>query len=59
MLRWLLQQDIVIIPKSVTPSRIRENADLFDFKLAEDDMTRLNALDEELYVLEWRPKGYH
>lgn len=59
MIRWLLQQGVVTIPKSTTPSRIRENADVFDFDLTVDDMTRLNQLDEELYVLEWRPKGYY
>lgn len=38
VLRWLVQRDIVIIPKSVTPSRIRENADVFDFELTGEEM---------------------
>ncbi|HWD02403.1 MAG TPA: aldo/keto reductase [Amycolatopsis sp.] len=46
VLRWHLQQGIIAIPKSVTPSRIRENFAVFDFELAEDDLTALAELDE-------------
>jgi len=45
VLRWHVQLGNVVIPKSVTPSRIRENIDLFDFELAEDDMTTIGELD--------------
>jgi aldehyde reductase len=38
ILKWLLQRNIVVIPKSVTPSRIRANINLFDFELTNDDM---------------------
>lgn len=38
ILKWLLQRNIIIIPKSSTPSRIVENAQLFDFELSADDM---------------------
>ena len=34
VLRWDLQNDILTIPKSVRPERIRENADIFDFELS-------------------------
>lgn len=45
-LRWHVQNDIVVIPKSVTPSRIKENADIFDFELTDDEMERINQLDK-------------
>ncbi|MFD9701947.1 aldo/keto reductase [Lentzea sp. NPDC059081] len=45
VLRWHLQLGSVVIPKSVTPYRIKENIDVFDFELALDDMTVINELD--------------
>jgi diketogulonate reductase-like aldo/keto reductase len=45
ILRWHLQTGNVVIPKSVTPERIRENFELFDFSLSEDDMATLERLD--------------
>jgi 2,5-diketo-D-gluconate reductase A len=45
ILRWHLQIGNVVIPKSVTPSRIRENFEVFDFELSEDDMAALARLD--------------
>src|SRR4051795_5835811 len=45
ILRWHLQLGNVVIPKSVTPSRIRENFQLFDFALSEDDMAAIERLD--------------
>jgi 2,5-diketo-D-gluconate reductase A len=45
ILRWHLQLGNVVIPKSVTPSRVRENFDLFDFELTEDDLAAIARLD--------------
>ncbi len=53
VLRWHLQNDTIIIPKSVTPSRIKENFELFDFELSTDDMDKINALNKD------RRKGAH
>jgi methylglyoxal/glyoxal reductase len=43
-LRWELQHDLVTIPKSVHPDRIRENAAVFDFELTPEEMGRIDAL---------------
>ncbi len=45
MLRWHLQQGRQVIPKSVTPSRIAENADVFGFELTGDQLAAIDALD--------------
>jgi diketogulonate reductase-like aldo/keto reductase len=46
VLRWHLQNEIIIIPKSVRQSRIVENADLFDFELSANDMAKIDALHQ-------------
>jgi 2,5-diketo-D-gluconate reductase A len=45
VLRWHLQIGNVVIPKSVTPSRIRENIAVFDFELADEEIAALSTLD--------------
>jgi 2,5-diketo-D-gluconate reductase A len=45
ILRWHLQIGNVVIPKSSSPERIRENFEVFDFELSEDDMAALERLD--------------
>jgi 2,5-diketo-D-gluconate reductase A len=45
LLRWCLQRDLVVIPKSTHRERIEENAHIFDFTLSDEDMAALDALD--------------
>lgn len=45
ILRWNLQKGVVVIPGSSNPDHIRENTELYDFELSEDEMERINALD--------------
>lgn len=45
MLRWHLQEGRSAIPKSVSPGRIAENFDVFDFELTDDELARIDALD--------------
>lgn len=45
ILRWELQSDIIIIPKSVTPSRIKENSEIFDFELTGGELEAIAGLD--------------
>lgn len=45
ILRWHLQEGFVVIPKSVTPSRIEENFNVFDFELTEGEMNVVRSLD--------------
>jgi diketogulonate reductase-like aldo/keto reductase len=45
VLRWHLQLGNIVIPKSVTPARIRQNRDIFSFELSDDDVTAITALE--------------
>ena len=47
ILRWHLQQGRIIIPKSVTPQRIRENLDVFGFELAAEELSIIDGLDRD------------
>ncbi len=57
-LRFLLQKDVVIIPKSVHKDRMKQNFDLFDFSLSAQDMAAIEALDqgESLFFSHYDPK---
>ncbi|MGX7014911.1 aldo/keto reductase [Vagococcus silagei] len=50
ILRWDLQQEILLVVKSVHANRMKSNADVFDFELDEADMARITALNESLRV---------
>ncbi|KAF9940502.1 hypothetical protein BGZ67_007472 [Mortierella alpina] len=54
LIRWSLQKGYVVIPKSSNKERIEQNADVFDFDLAEGDIAALDGLNED-YVTEWDP----
>ncbi|EPL9845356.1 aldo/keto reductase [Klebsiella aerogenes] len=45
VLRWLIQRGIVVIPKSVKPERMRENFDVFNFSLSDEEMRSIQSLD--------------
>ena len=47
VLRWHIQLGNVVIPKSVTPSRIKENIEVFDFSLDDEDLAAISALNED------------
>ena len=46
VLRWHIQRGDIVFPKSVTPSRMRENFEVFDFELESGDMEEISALDQ-------------
>lgn len=50
VIRWHLQKGNIVIPKSVTPSRIRENFDVFNFELTEEEMADINGLNQDKRV---------
>ncbi len=48
LINWAIERSTIVIPKSITPSRIQENIDVYDFQLDKDDMDQLNSLDKGL-----------
>lgn len=56
VLRWLLQQDIIIIPKSWNIAHLKENIDILDFSLSEDEMNIIDNLDRGKF-LNYNPYG--
>lgn len=54
LIRWTLQKDVIVIPKSSRKKRIRENADIFDFVISPEDMDRLDAFHKNMRV-SWDP----
>jgi 2,5-diketo-D-gluconate reductase A len=48
VLRWHIERGDIVFPKSVTPTRIRENVDIFDFELSAQDMETISALNKDM-----------
>ncbi|WP_042146757.1 aldo/keto reductase [Paucisalibacillus sp. EB02] len=46
ILRWDIQNHVITIPKSIKTERIRDNADIFDFKLSDEDMAKIDGLNK-------------
>lgn len=53
ILRYLVQNDVVTIPRSTNPAHIKSNIDIFDFELDNDDLKKLRALDERKPIAGW------
>ncbi len=54
LIRWALQHDLVVIPKSANPDRIRENSQVFDFTISSEHMKQLDSLNEDMRT-SWDP----
>ncbi len=54
MIRWGIEHGLVVIPKSTREERIRENSQVFDFDISDDDMRSLDSLNQDLR-LNWDP----
>jgi diketogulonate reductase-like aldo/keto reductase len=55
LIRWVLQKGMVVIPKTVSEERLRENAGVFDFSISRQDEEEMDAWDEGLHTT-WNPQ---
>jgi len=58
VLRWAIQNDVVVIPKSSSPDHVRSNTDVLDWELDADDVARLNQQDRDTPVYDERHKNW-
>jgi len=56
LIKWALQVNTIVLPKSVNKDRIIENANIFDFEIAEEDMAELEEFNEN-YRTSWDPSN--
>ena len=54
LIRWALQVGTIVLPKSINKERIKENSEVFDFEITEDDMDYLETFHEN-YRVAWDP----
>ncbi|KAI0053626.1 Aldo/keto reductase [Auriscalpium vulgare] len=58
LVRWSLQHSFVPLPKSAKPERVRSNAQVYDFEISKEDMSKLDALDKgKAGAITWNPIG--
>lgn len=58
ILRWAIENDVVVLARSTSQAHIRENIDLFDFQLEESDHARIDDLDREAPVYDDRARSW-
>lgn len=52
-LRWALQHNFVILPRSKNPSHIKENIEIFDFSIQDSDMIKIDSLKNNNVRINW------
>lgn len=55
LIRWCLQKGLVVLPKSSNPERIKENANVFDFEINDNDISLLDSFNENFRIA-WNPE---
>jgi len=58
VLRWAVEGDVVVLPKSGSPAHVRENLDVFDFELDPEDRERIDAMDRDHAVYDDRQRDW-
>lgn len=53
LLKWILERGVAAIPKSTNPTRLRQNLDIFDFSLTDEDVSILNGLEKGIRVCDF------